>query len=63
MPLKQSLVQNNVASLVDRVSRFNGLLKNANTRMKPVKHCAACDCFVLEARMLRDAICREGHRS
>ena len=63
MPLKQSLVQNNVASLVDRVSRFNGLLKNANTRMKPVMHCPAGDCFVLEARMLRDAICREGHRS
>ncbi|APX26114.1 integrase family protein (plasmid) [Salipiger profundus] len=36
MLFKQSLGQTNVTSLVERVSRFTVLLKNANRRTKPV---------------------------
>ncbi|WP_242532276.1 IS30 family transposase, partial [Salipiger thiooxidans] len=44
MLFKQSLGQTNVTSLVERVSRFTVLLKNANRRTKPVIHCPAGDC-------------------
>ena len=48
---KQKLGQNNVTSLVERVSRFTVILKNPNKRTKPVMRCPAGDCA---------AICREG---
>ena len=54
MLFKQSLDQTNVTSLVERVSRFTVLLKNANRRTKPVMHCPTGDC---------KAICRQGPRS
>jgi len=36
MQFKQKLGQTNVTSLVERVSRFTGILKNPNKRTKPV---------------------------